>query len=180
MGGLKITETDGGLCIKADTGKGLILLPFLAFLLWKILPDLIDMFPPRDKNDYAGIICLSIWLLILVGVIFFVTVKSLVSRVELNHRGVFYADGLRRREIAWSEIKDYGLSYEGRTQGGGKLYTLYFSQEISCPEKNRNKKKLKGVVVKLDANENDYASILTKVLPYCQRHLTVIKPFVAE
>ena len=179
MSGLKITETDGGLRLKPDASIAVIIVPFLALMLWKVLPDFIQMFPPQDKNDYAGIVMLGLWILLLVGVGFFGVAQRLSARVELNHKGVFYADCLRKREISWCELKDYGISYVERTKTGRKQYILYFSQEI-LPEKNRNKKKLKGVVVKLDVDEKDYASVLTKVLPYCQRYITVTPPFIAE
>ena len=136
------------------------------------------MFPLENTGDYVGVVFISIWIAVILGMGWFVVGQYLFLRVVLNHKGVFCSKPFCKREILWCELRDYGISYEGRNKGGVQ-YCLYFSEEV-LPEKKRNKKKLKGVVIQLNMDRNDYATVLAKVIPYCQQHVTATKPYIAE
>ena len=178
MGDIKITQSDKGLVLKQDTTSSYIGLLFIAFMLWKVVPEFIQLFPPEGTGDYIGIAFMALWLAVILGMAVFIVVRFMSARVELSPKGIFYSDFLRKRDILWCELKDYGISCAAGSKVGKKYYCLYFSEEV-LPEKKRFKMMQKGVI-KLDMNRNDYASALTKVIPYCQQYITATKPFVAE
>ena len=178
MGDLKIEQSQEGLQLKQDATKAYLFLFAIAFMLYKGCSLLLQMFPLENTGDYVGVVFITIWIAVILGMGWFVVGQYLFLRVVLNHNGVFCSKPFCKREILWCELKDYGISYEGRNKGGVQ-YCLYFSEEV-LPEKKRNKKKLKGVVIQLNMDRNDYATVLAKVIPYCQQHVTATKPYIAE
>jgi len=178
MGDLKIEQSQEGLQLKQATKNAYLFLFVIAFMLYKGCSLLLQMFPLENTGDYVGAVFITIWIAVIIGMGWFVAGQYLFLRVVLNNKGVFCSKPFRKREILWCELKDYGISYEGRSQGGVKQYCLYFSEEV-LPEK-KNKKNLKGVVIQLNMDRNDYATVLAKVIPYCQQHVTATKPYIAE
>ena len=179
MGDLKITQSQEGLQLKQNTTKAYLFLLVAGFMLWKGGSLFFDLFPLKNTGDYVGVVFITIWIAVIFAMGWFVAGQYLFLRVVLNDRGIFYSKLLRKREILWCELKDYGVSYGGRSQGGVEQYTLYFSKEV-LPERKRNIKKLKRVVIQLEMDRNDYAAVLVDVIPYCQQHVTATKPYISE
>ena len=172
---LKITPLEDGFTIKQNSELLYLIMVFLGAMLFRVGRHWLDMLRGSGPKDYVGLLFLSLWLLILDCILTFVVIRKLITRAEITNRGITYFCGFRKKEILWCELKDYGISFDGRGRNGN-TYTLYFSDEI-LPEKSPNKKKLKRVRIQFDMLQVDYGSVYATLLPYCGRH-TGLKPFL--
>ena len=172
---LKVAQTEDGYRLKQNPGALSIFMAFLSFMLLRVGFGWVRMIMEETDRDVIGIVFIAVWLLIGLSVLVFGMLRKLFSYVEISSEGITYTDWFKKKNILWCELKDYGISFEGRSKGVNN-YTLFFSDEI-LPEKNMNKKKLKGVAIKLDMVQVDYAGIYTKLIPYCNRY-TGLKPFL--
>ncbi len=175
MGMLKVTETEDGFRLKQNPGGLCIFMAFLGFMLLRIGFEWFGMIFTEGEREPIGIAFVTVWLLIGLCVLVFGVLRRLFIRVELSSEGIVYSSWFRKKDILWSELKDYGISFEGRNKGTNN-YRLYFSDEI-VSEKNSNKKNLKGVTIQLDMTQGDYAGVYTKLIPHCGRY-TGLKPFL--
>lgn len=175
MGIVQVTQTENGFRLKQEPGFFRIFIAFLGGMLLFAGYHLLHMLTAEDGRDYIGIAFISLWLLVGLAVLVFCPLQKLSLRVELSAKGIFYSSWFRKKDILWSELKDYGISFDGRDKMGRNTYILYFSDEV-LPLKN-TKKKLRAVPVQLDMISEDYAGICNKVLPYCGRY-TGLKPFL--
>ena len=133
------------------------------------------MIPKEGEKDYIGFALLTLLFVITLSILLSYALRLLFARIDVTHQGIFYSSLFRKKNIPWSELKDYGISADKRSKHD-YVYALYFSDKI-LPEKNSNKKKLKGVTIRLDTLRADYADIYKEFLPYCSRY-TSLKPFL--
>ena len=172
---LKILHLEDGFSIRQNSGLLYIFLLFGGAIFFKVGRHWLDMMRTSGLKDYVGLLFLTLWLWILICILTFGVIRKLTIRAEITTRGITYFCGFRKKDILWCELKDYGISFDGRGRSGN-TYTLYFSHEI-LPEKSPNKKKLKSVLIRFDLLQEDYASVYGTLLPYCSKH-TGLKPFL--
>ena len=175
---LRVTQKDdGSFCLKQNPGALSIFMFFLGFMLLRVGFSGFGTVSIEDGSDYIGIIFIAVWLLIGLSVLVFGVLHRFFIRVEISAKGILYSSWFRKKDILWSELKDYGISFDSRNRNTNS-YSLYFSDEV-LPEKNRNSKKLKGVGIRLDMLQSDYAGVYTKLIPYCSQ-FTGLKPFLPD
>lgn len=144
----------------------------------------IGLFPFFDEHtsfDILGFLFACLWtLLVFVGGSY--NVFDYGKTVIVDSDGVTLSFLSYKKHFEWCEIQDYGISYYGHAQGGMlsncNAYQLYFSTEEQVV-KNKHKKKLKSNAIKIVIKGDDYYTITTKVIPFCQRQSSIV-PFVAE
>ena len=127
--------------------------------------------------DWLATSFVLLWL----GVVFFASILSFYryrEKILIEEDGVTYCSWFAKRQLTWSEIKDYGLSYNGRSREGTNLYLLYFSAE-PLVSKNEFKKKLSEDTLKIFISSNEYACFCGWVVPFCENK-TNLKPFVPK
>ena len=99
----------------------------------------------------------------------------------IGEEGVSYSSMFSKRFLAWLEIKDYGLSYEGRAQEGGSYsnsYLLFFAvEQQKC--KSKYKKKMAKGTLKISVSSDDYTCFSENVVPFCSKKIDVV-PFLPE
>ena len=100
------------------------------------------------------------------------------KRIIIDREGVKCESLLFHAHYDWVEIKDWGLSYAGKTRGGVDIYALYFSKEVQTV-KNDCRKKLKGKMIQCYLFGDEYHTANRLILPFCREH-TAVSPFVAE
>ncbi len=133
-----------------------------------------------DIADVIGAAFICLWL----GVVFCGALYSFFKysqKLFVREDGVLYTSIFGRRHLCWNEIKDYGLSYDGRVRDGGDFsnsYILYFATEKQS-DKNKFKKKLLKKALKISVSSNDYAWLLENVFPFCKSRIAE-QPFVPE
>lgn len=142
-------------------------------LLFGLLP-LEDGYTPMD---IFGVIFVCVWIIVVLCMGLF-ALETCSRKISIDHRGVYCRSWFRKDFLAWSEIRDWGLSYCGQTRGEGNTYYLYFSPDL-CTVKNEFSKKLKGKMLKTFVIGDDYADAINKIIPFC-REKTGVVPFVAE
>ncbi len=125
--------------------------------------------------DLLGVMFISVWLLGLLtaGI---VTLEGNSKRITINDEGISSQSWFAKKDIKWSDVADWGLSYYGQTRGEGNTYYLYFSQH-PCSVKNDCKKLLKGKMVKTFIIGNEYDEAVSQIIPFCMARTTV-KPFI--
>lgn len=175
MGMLKVTQTEDGFCLRQNPLHAILMLFVCIMLFFYTAPEWIEMIPKEGEKDYIGFALVSLLLVIALSILVSYTLRLLFARIDVTHQGIFYSSLFRKKNIPWSELKDYGISADKRSKHD-YVYALYFSDKI-LPEKNSNKKKLKGVTICLDMTREDYAGIYKEFLPYCSRY-TGLKPFL--
>lgn len=125
-----------------------------------------------------GIIFAFIWF----GIIIFQFIRCLMltsKKTIINSDGILCKTFAYQRFIAWSDVKDWGLSYCGQSKHMGNNYYLYFSDH-ECKIKNDCKKKLRGSMIKTIVIESDdYGAVLSTVIPFCSKK-TDLKPFIGK
>lgn len=141
---------------------------------------LFSMLPFEEECTFAdvfGLFFIGIWILIVLGMGVYAFVTN-SKQITINNEGVICNTWFTNDFVNWSEIKDWGLSYCGQTRGEGNTYFLYFSQVVH-PIKNDCKKKLKGKMIKTFVIGNDYAEVVSKIIPFCKERLDV-EPFIGK
>lgn len=128
---------------------------------------------------------------------FLVTVLETAKDLVLDDTGIHLTLLFIKMHIAWDEIKDYGLSYQGvklnldrsrfssRGYVDGRIYKVYFSTEECASDVNKGKKRLKGVKVwwletfSLHAylRETDEPTVQQTIFDFCEKK-TGITPFI--
>lgn len=130
--------------------------------------------------DIGATVFMCVWLsAVLCGAIYSFFKYS--QKLLVCEDGVFYTSFFGKRHLRWNEIKDYGLSYDGRIKEGGDFsnsYILYFASEEQSG-KNKFKKKLSKNVLKISVSSNDYAWLLQNVIPFCKSRIEE-QPFVPD
>ncbi len=136
---------------------------------------------PFEENymwlDVFGLVFACIWTTV-VGVMSFYLVFNIFKKTIVDSNGITVTFLAYKKEFAWMDVKDYGLSYSGKARGDGNIYDLYFStkeQEF----KNKCRKKLKGNMIKVIIVEDDYQNVIEKIIPFCQTK-TCVTPFIGE
>ncbi len=127
--------------------------------------------------DVFGFAFACLWTAV-VGVMSLYLVFDILKRTVVDANGITVMFLSYKKEIAWMNVKDYGLSYSGKTRGDGNMYDLYFSTEEQ-KLKNKFRKKLKGNMIKIVVIGEEYQDVIESVIPFCQAKTTVI-PFIGE
>lgn len=131
-----------------------------------------------EIGDVFGVIFLCVWTA-LAGAMGIIALVLGTKKIIINGDGVTSKTLLSSKILLWSEIKDYGLSYCGKSGRGWSVentYYLYFSKKKQ-QEKNECKKRLKGKMIKVTVIGGSYGEVINKVLPFCMER-TAIEPFV--
>ncbi len=142
----------------------------------------VPMLPEFEASalDIGATIFMCVWMGgVLCGAIYSFFKYS--QKLFVREDGVSYTSIFGKRHLNWSEIKDYGLSYDGRANEGGYYYNsyiLYFANEEQS-NKNRFKKKLSKSALKITVSPVDYAQVLQNVIPFCQNQ-TDVEAFIPE
>ena len=131
-------------------------------------------------GDWVAAAFVCLWL---GGVLFgaLISFYKYSEKLIICEDGVSYSSMLGKRHLAWHEIQDYGLSYDGRVQDGANFsnsYILYFSKKKQ-ENKSQFKKKLSKEVLKISVSSEDHACFRENVIPFCASK-TEIQPFVPE
>lgn len=128
-------------------------------------------------EDIAGIVFISIWISVAFGLGFSLLIAA-TKELVLDDKGILSASLIKKDFLNWSEVKDWGLSYCGQTRGEGNTYYLYFSNK-ELESKSNDKKKLKGVKIKVYVLEREYTETVAKIVTYCKKHIAA-EPFIPE
>ena len=166
--GFEIRSDEMHLCI------GIVATLMEVFGLYFFIPMLFE--PISSPIDLFGVIFLVFWLsLVLFGAIssFYRYSKKLV----IDNSGICLNSFFSKRYYSWSEIKDYGVSYDGHNRDGSNNYIVYFSTDEQ-KFKSEYKKKLSKGTLKVHILSKDYYYFRRKVIPFCRKKTEVI-PFVA-
>lgn len=110
----------------------------------------------------------------------FLTIYAYVDstkKLTVNNDGVTFNSALKSEYISWADVRDYGVSYSGRSRYG-TCYYLYFSKE-SQNVKNEYSKKLKGKMIKFLFDGKQYKTIIDVLIPYCMDK-TFNAPFIGK
>lgn len=128
-------------------------------------------------EDIAGVLFLIVWIVITLGWSFCGFFEA-NKRVSIDEKGVYLRTFISKDFLAWSEIKDWGLSYYGQSRGFGEVFCLYFSKNaLQC--KGTRKKKLKEKMIKIEIFQEEYTRVVETIIPYCKEK-TIVEPFVAK
>jgi len=142
----------------------------------------VTMFSEFDSSpvDWFGAAFICLWLcLVFSGAL--VSFYRYSKTFYIGEEGVSYCSMFSKRYLAWRDIKDYGLSYEGRAQEGGSYsnsYLLYFAVEQQA-SKSKYKKKMTKDTLKISVSSDDYTYFSEKVMPFCAKKIDVV-PFLPE
>lgn len=151
---------------------------FMAFMGGKLILEIVlGMLggEPFEKADIFGLAFLCLWFSLVLWMAF----KSFSEgskRVCISGEGVVLRSLLKKVFVPWDEICDYGISYSGKAKGGGSIYDLYFSRDYQ-QEKNECSKRLRGKIVKISIEGEEYRTLAEVVIPYC-RHRCCVAPFI--
>ncbi len=126
--------------------------------------------------DYFGVAFLCVWLFVTLGGALHAFSES-GKQIVIDNEGVSSKSFLSKKYSKWTDIKDWGLSYQGQTRGHGNTYYLYFSENV-YPVKNECRKKLKGKMIYITIIEDDYYRAVNHIIEFC-RDKTEVEPFVA-
>ncbi len=127
--------------------------------------------------DIFGIVFVSIWTAVVLWMSAYAFITN-STRVTITREGVFCSSILDKRELKWTDIRDWGLSYSSSDRSGNNTYYLYFSPHV-CEIKNNCKKRLRGKMIKTFVTGDEYYEAISSVVPFC-RQLTDIPPFIGE
>ncbi|MDD6021165.1 MAG: hypothetical protein PUB94_00680 [Oscillospiraceae bacterium] len=150
---------------------------FMAAMGIRLIFGLLPFEEGYTLSDVFGLIFVCVWILIVSGMGVFAFVTN-SKKITINDEGIFCNTWFSKRNLEWTEIKDWGLSYCGQTRGEGNTYYLYFSKE-QYPIKNECRKKLKGKMIKTFVIGSDYAEIVNEVIPFCASR-TKVAPFIGK
>ncbi len=129
-----------------------------------------------ESVDYVGLLFVAFWTIM----VFFMgksAIKMLTSDLIINCDGITIKSILGRDFMAWSEVEDFGLSYDGNGRSG-KTYSLYFSKEYK-QVKNEKTKVLKGKMLRYIVYEDSSFEVKKWIIPFCKTFCPV-EPFVCE
>lgn len=146
----------------------------------KQICELLPLGKGYEASDLFGVIFMCVWTA-LVGTIGIIALVTNIKKVDISETGVLSKTLLSKKTLEWSEIKDYGLSYCGKSRSGWgfeNTYYLYFSKDEQ-QVKNNCKKKLKGKMIKVAVMGESYGEVINEVLPFCKER-TGIEPFIGE
>ena len=99
-------------------------------------------------------------------------------KFTISDQGVSYDSWFRKVFLSWADVRDWGLSYSGRSKHGENVYDLYFSPHV-CLVKNDCKKKLKGKMIKFQMVGKEYGETVSRIIPFC-RMKTTVEPFIGK
>ncbi|MCM1545020.1 MAG: hypothetical protein NC110_06945 [Ruminococcus sp.] len=113
---------------------------------------------------------------ILLGLGMYAVITSFKT-LTIDKNGISSKSVFSKTQVAWSEVRDYGLSYGGETHFDEANYVLYFACEPLKAKKN-GKKKFKGKTIRTFVTNEEYSSFKSMVFPFC-RKFTDVKPYDA-
>ena len=103
------------------------------------------------------------------------------KKMIIDEDGVLYSAWFVKKQLKWSEIQDYGWSYDGRMRDGAFYsngYILYFADEKQ-KKKNQKKQRLSQNALKVHLDGEEIDRFLDCVLPFCMRK-TDVEPFISN
>ncbi len=155
---------------------GIVAIVMEAVGLYIFIPILSE--PVTDGMDYFGFAFLCLWLFgVLLGAV--ISFYTYSKKLVIDDFGVAYSSLFGKKHLSWNEIKDYGLSYDGRSNDGGHYsnsYIVYFASSEQ-KKKNEHKRKLSKDSLKAYILSEDYRVFTNILIPFCVSKTDVI-PFV--
>ena len=103
------------------------------------------------------------------------------KKMIIDEDGVLYSAWFVKKQLKWSEIQDYGWSYDGRMRDGAFYsngYILYFADEKQ-KKKNQKKQRLSQNALKVHLDGEEIDRFSDCVLPFCMRK-TDVEPFISN
>lgn len=156
----------------------LLIIPFCMFISGiQLISRLVPFEEDYTWFDVFGFAFACLWTAV-VGVMSLYLVFNILKRTVADANGITVTFLSYKKEIAWINVKDYGLSYSGKARGDGNMYDLYFATEEQ-KFKNKFRKKLKGNIIKIIIVEDDYNDVVANVIPFCSTK-TRVSPFIGE
>lgn len=121
----------------------------------------------------------SLFAIISFGVLLLVlSVYAVISAFKtliIDKNGITSKCILIEKQIPWSEIQDFGISYINETRFDGAIYYLYFACEQLETKKN-GKKKFNREVIRTFVYYDSYDEIESKVFSFCRKY-TRVRPY---
>ena len=131
--------------------------------------------PIVSSLDVFGVVFMSVWLFV-VFVAAILCLYRYSKKIFISEKGVRYSSLFTKKLYKWEEIKDFGLSYDGRTRYGRNNYIFYFANN-ELKASGADKKKLSLSTLKVHILSDDYLYITETVIPFCSERVNAV-PFI--
>jgi hypothetical protein len=135
------------------------------------------IWPEDGITDWFGTALVAIWTCLALWMALR-SINDALTCLVLDENGAELRRPFGKKRIAWSQVRDWGLSYVGLANHDDNAYEFYFAEEPQ-QEKNEYARKLTLRVLRYTVIGEEYQQVVQEVLPVCRR-VARVAPFVPE